>query len=192
MSHCQISHCYSVQSYSYHSNSKIMLNNKYNIMYFRILLWLGGELEKEKHDMEIARRPERIILIRHGESQGNVNKSVYAKVPDSMVQLTDRGVKQAREAGRKLKELIGDETVRFFISPYKRSVQTFNHIVESSGIKKNRYTVREEPRIREQDWGNFQEPQKVKYLFKFIYIYLYVYIYKYINIYIFIYLCICL
>eukprot|EP01087_Luapelamoeba_hula_P011563 TRINITY_DN3153_c0_g1_i1.p1 TRINITY_DN3153_c0_g1~~TRINITY_DN3153_c0_g1_i1.p1 ORF type:complete len:161 (+),score=18.31 TRINITY_DN3153_c0_g1_i1:129-611(+) len=52
--------------------------------------------------------------------------------------------------------------VRFFVSPYMRSYQTFKYIVEGAEIAPNRYTMREEPRLREQDWGNFQDPAKVK------------------------------
>ena len=32
--------------------------------------------------------PKRIILLRHGESEGNVNKEVYERVPDNALELT--------------------------------------------------------------------------------------------------------
>ena len=51
--------------------------------------------------------------------------------------------------------------VRFFVSPYRRSYQTFEHIVEGAELQPHMYTFREEPRLREQDWGNFQVPHKV-------------------------------
>lgn len=72
------------------------------------------------------RRPKRIVLIRHGESEGNVDQTVYGKIPDNLIHLSELGIKQAKETGKKLKELIGNETVQFFYSPYKRSEEVFS------------------------------------------------------------------
>lgn len=33
--------------------------------------------------------PRRIILVRHGESEGNVDESMYCRVPDPKISLTD-------------------------------------------------------------------------------------------------------
>jgi len=110
-----------------------------------------------------AQQPARIILLRHGESEGNVDHTIYSRKPDNQVELTPNGVLQAKEAGKQLSELLGPSgTVRFFVSPYKRSYQTLEGILSTCGLTPDRYTVREEPRIREQDWGNFQDPQSVK------------------------------
>lgn len=102
-------------------------------------------------------KPKRIFLIRHGESEGNIDPNVYAVKPDNKIELTELGMQQADEAGKKLKQIIGDETVCFFISPYKRSVQTFEMIAKHFGGKENVY-FKEDPRLREQDFGNFQDP----------------------------------
>jgi len=60
-------------------------------------------------------RPKRIILIRHGESEGNVDKTVYARIPDSLVRLTALGKKQAEDCGRRIADIIpSNETIRFF------------------------------------------------------------------------------
>ena len=99
-------------------------------------------------------KPNRIILIRHGESQGNQNREIYATIPDYALQLTERGIEQASEAGRKLKEIIGDESVFFYISPLWRTRMTFEEIASSFDQNKLRY--REEPRIREQEWGHLR------------------------------------
>lgn len=77
-----------------------------------------------------SRMPQRIFCIRHGESQGQMDATLYSRVPDSKVGLTFRGEQQARAVGEKLKELIGSETCRFFVSPYRRSRLTFKHIIE--------------------------------------------------------------
>eukprot|EP01121_Diplochlamys_sp_Union-15-3_P000255 TRINITY_DN1025_c0_g1_i1.p1 TRINITY_DN1025_c0_g1~~TRINITY_DN1025_c0_g1_i1.p1 ORF type:complete len:286 (+),score=38.06 TRINITY_DN1025_c0_g1_i1:56-859(+) len=111
--------------------------------------------------MANSQKPKRIILFRHGESEGNINHEVYAETPDNQVKLTLKGEQQARDAGMKLRKLIGDETVRFFVSPYERSWRTLECILETSNIPEERYTIREEPRLREQDWGNFQDPKSV-------------------------------
>ena len=40
--------------------------------------------------------PKRIILVRHGESMGNVDETIYSRVPDPQIRLTDRGREQVR------------------------------------------------------------------------------------------------
>ena len=44
-------------------------------------------------------KPKRIILIRHGESEGNVNKRIYNQKPDYALLLTDKGKQLAAAAG---------------------------------------------------------------------------------------------
>jgi broad specificity phosphatase PhoE len=109
-----------------------------------------------KTKRSLARRPRRIILVRHGESVANLDATVYARVPDNKIELSPRGVEQAAEAGRRLRALVGDESVAFFISPYLRSRQTLDAVLRSSGIACP--VIREDPRLREQEWGNFQDP----------------------------------
>lgn len=98
-----------------------------------------------------------IILIRHGESEGNCDKSVNRYVPNHKVVLTQRGHQQAKDAGLKLESMLNeDDSVLFYTSPYKRTRQTLDGLISgisNSGIP---YKVHEEPRMREQDFGNFQ------------------------------------
>ena len=54
-------------------------------------------------------KPKRIILIRHGESEANVDRYLFGQVPDYTIELTQKGREQALEAGRKLKGIVGDE-----------------------------------------------------------------------------------
>ena len=50
-----------------------------------------------QHQPQCARRlPKRIILVRHGESQGNLDMSAYTTTPDYRIPLTALGVEQAR------------------------------------------------------------------------------------------------
>jgi len=96
-------------------------------------------------------RPKRIILVRHGESLGNKYPSTYFDVPDNLIPLTDKGRREAREAGESLKQLIGNETVSFYVSPFLRTAQTFEEMIKA--FDRGQYWVRYEPRIREQEWG---------------------------------------
>ena len=50
----------------------------------------------------------RVILIRHGESEGNVNFDIYRSTPDARIHLTQKGWTQAHEAGRLLGAMLGD------------------------------------------------------------------------------------
>ena len=66
-------------------------------------------------------KPKRIILIRHGESQANVDKTLYGSIPDYTIELTDTGREQAREAGKRLKEVVQEESMYFYVSPFWRA-----------------------------------------------------------------------
>ncbi|MEW2131636.1 histidine phosphatase family protein [Streptomyces sp. NPDC005435] len=103
-------------------------------------------------------RPRRIILVRHGESTGNVDDSVYEREPDHALALTERGRRQAEHTGERLREIVGDERVSVYVSPYRRTHET----LDAFGLDPVRIRVREEPRLREQDWGNWQERGDVR------------------------------
>lgn len=107
-------------------------------------------LEAERQLLKEGLRPKRIIIVRHAESQGNSDLNKYRTTADNQIELTSFGVDQARELGKQLKALVGNESCRFFVSPYKRTWQTLAHLLET--MKPSLYTIREEPRVREQDW----------------------------------------
>ncbi|WP_432094689.1 histidine phosphatase family protein [Streptomyces sp. bgisy100] len=103
-------------------------------------------------------RPRRIVLLRHGESEGNTDDTVYEREPDHALHLTETGWRQATEAGRRLREVFGEERVSAYVSPYRRTHQTFRAL----GLDPRRVRIREEPRLREQDWGNWQDAEDVR------------------------------
>ncbi|AWI31379.1 histidine phosphatase family protein [Streptomyces tirandamycinicus] len=103
-------------------------------------------------------RPRRIVLVRHGESEGNADDSVYERKPDHALSLTDRGWRQAEDTGGRLRTLFGHERVSVYVSPYRRTHQTLHAFRLDSRLVR----VREEPRLREQDWGNWQERDAVR------------------------------
>ncbi|KAL8935983.1 MAG: hypothetical protein Q9216_005159 [Gyalolechia sp. 2 TL-2023] len=110
-------------------------------------------------------KPRLIILIRHAQSEGNKNREIHQTVPDHRVKLTSEGWKQAEAAGLKLRSLLRpDDTLHFFTSPYRRTRETTEGILNAltssnpapSPFPRHTIKVYEEPRLREQDFGNFQ------------------------------------
>ena len=88
--------------------------------------------------------------------------------------MTQEGWEQARKAGRKLREMLRpDDTLQFYTSPYRRTRETTEGILTTlcsngtedfggggnvgpSPFSRDKVKVFEEPRLREQDFGNFQ------------------------------------
>jgi len=103
-------------------------------------------------------KPNRIILIRHGESEGNLDKDKYRIVPDYALNLTSKGIKQAQKAGNEIKQIIGQESIYVYVSPYFRTRQTLQYL--KVGISGNIAKVIEDPRIREMDWGHLRHPDE--------------------------------
>ena len=103
-----------------------------------------------------AMRPARIILVRHGQSEGNAEATRYENVPDYALTLTPAGVEQGRRAGYEIRQLVSGGTVRVYLSPYCRTRQTYDAIRE--GIQANVVDAFEDPRLREQDWGHLRSP----------------------------------
>lgn len=48
----------------------------------------------------------RIFLVRHGESEGNIDENIYKHTADHDIALTDLGLEQARECGKFLNEYL--------------------------------------------------------------------------------------
>lgn len=117
------------------------------------------------------------------------NRDIHQTVPDHRVKLTQDGWNQvlssshatclaisqglltneilpkAAQAGAKLRSLLRpDDTLHFFTSPYRRTRETTEGILNAlttniptpSPFPRNTIKVYEEPRLREQDFGNFQ------------------------------------
>ncbi|VEU21470.1 DEKNAAC102689 [Brettanomyces naardenensis] len=102
-------------------------------------------------------RPRLILLVRHGESQGNRDKSVNRYIPNHKVPLTEHGHEQAKHSGQLLRKYLKeDDSICFYTSPYLRARQTLADIIEEIDDLGVCYKVFEEPRMREQDFGNFQ------------------------------------
>ena len=100
-------------------------------------------------------KPQNIFIVRHGESEGNANKDIYLSKPDYSLLLTEKGQTQALEAGKILRNIIGNESISVYYSPFFRSRQTTDLLLKSfSHSQYHLDDIREEPRLREQEWTN--------------------------------------
>lgn len=101
-----------------------------------------------------------LLLVRHGESLGNVAyRAAYASgaqvidldVRDADVELSELGVEQARALGRWLAALDGDATPEsVWCSSYVRARQTARIALDEAGIELG---VRLDERLRDRDAG---------------------------------------
>lgn len=98
--------------------------------------------------------PKRIILIRHGESEGNADHTLYRTKADNLIELTDKGLDQATKVGERLKKVLGKDSAHLVISPFERTLQTSRNLRKS--IEANISHTYIEPRVREQEFGNLQ------------------------------------
>ena len=98
-------------------------------------------------------KPKHIIVVRHGQSEANVNKELYENTPDHMMQITEKGREQAAKRGQQLKPLLDGKRITVWQSPYMRTRQTAEIII--SQLENTEVKIKEDPRLREQEWGNF-------------------------------------
>ncbi len=102
-------------------------------------------------------RPRRIVLLRHGESLANLDGAVYEHTPDHAIALSPTGTEQSRKAGVTLRETFGEGDVQVYVSPYVRAHQTLRGLAIDDLVTR----VSEEPRLREQDWANYQDSEDI-------------------------------
>jgi broad specificity phosphatase PhoE len=96
-------------------------------------------------------RPDRFFLVRHGQSESNVNKDVCDKIPNHRVPLTDLGALQSASTGEQLRILTRNAPTQFYVSPFLRTKQSFAEI--SKSFDKKNVSVEYEPLIREREYG---------------------------------------
>ncbi|MEM9569837.1 MAG: histidine phosphatase family protein [Pseudomonadota bacterium] len=99
--------------------------------------------------------PLQILLVRHGQSQTNVDKSLHGTIADPDIQLTDVGKEQAKTAGEFLDDWLRAEKVkrfRLYRSDYLRAVQTSEIIIDRFGSDLD-FDTRMDERIRELEFG---------------------------------------
>lgn len=112
-------------------------------------------------------KPDNIFIVRHGQSQGNVDREVYKEIPDYALKLTPTGWDQALQVGQQLSNIIRGQSIQFYVSPFWRTRQTYLGIVKENSRSKRVYY--EDPRLREQEWsqklgsrGGYRENEEVE------------------------------
>jgi broad specificity phosphatase PhoE len=104
--------------------------------------------------------PRNIILIRHGESEGNFANSLakkgdislfskdYRDTPGHRWRLTENGVNQAQTTGAWLKENQMSNFFRYYCSTYVRTRETAAQL----SLDNAKWVL--DSRVRERDWGD--------------------------------------
>jgi 2,3-bisphosphoglycerate-dependent phosphoglycerate mutase len=106
------------------------------------------------------RWPERLWIVRHGESAGNVARDAALRSGHAVIDIAERdadvalsrvGEEQARSLGRWFAELAdGGRPTMCFASPYRRAIQTADLVAREGGVETG-LTVDE--RLREREFG---------------------------------------
>ncbi len=117
-----------------------------------------------------------IFLIRHGESKSNSGENYVKRLPDHLVELTEKGKEQARENGKFLAEYCRTHGVdlthaRIWRSPYQRTRQTcdeFNRFLKIDDIRED-ITLTEQQfglfdAVPEEDWGRLYPTEYAEYV----------------------------
>ena len=109
--------------------------------------------------------PERLWLVRHGQSQGNVARDaadeagaheIDIDLRDVDVPLSDSGRKQAEAAGRWFAALPRDERPEMILSsPYVRAKQTAEIICQQGALAGGPARTIVDERLREREFGIF-------------------------------------
>ncbi len=101
----------------------------------------------------------RVLLIRHGESEGNVDSRKYINKGDQKIGLTDKGWGQAIAAGQFLKNHFTERKTTqwpyFFLSAYQRTHETLSgilHGLDGTALD-GEPIIHHDPRLIEQYYG---------------------------------------
>ncbi len=97
----------------------------------------------------MSKKVKNIIVLRHAQSQGNVSKEIYDRVPDYRIEITTKGREQAAKAAEHLAREFGARPVGVFVSPFVRTVQTEE--LATKNLNKSFRT--EDCRLREREWS---------------------------------------
>lgn len=92
----------------------------------------------------------RLVLVRHAETDYN-QQGMWAGRKDAV--LTSKGEIEAKEVGRKIKEISPQSEWEVFTSPLKRTQKTAALAIEAGGLSVK--ALKNSPEIIERDYGDF-------------------------------------
>ncbi|SCU72278.1 phosphoglycerate mutase, putative [Trypanosoma equiperdum] len=112
---------------------------------------------------------KRIIFLRNGRSLANVNVCTHVTTPDWRIPIVPEGEEESYDAGRRLAQLIGDEPVYYYLSPYVRCRQSFKHVLRGYDAYRSEHKmegesivgVREDVRLRDGDIGRYKSKEEL-------------------------------
>ena len=115
--------------------------------------------------------PDRLYIVRHGESAGNVareaahnagHRMIDIDIRDVDVPLSELGEQQAEALGRWFASLPQDRTPNIIVtSPYLRARHTAEILAKSAGLSRDKYTLVVDERLREKEFGVLDRLTKV-------------------------------
>lgn len=71
-----------------------------------------------------------LFLVRHGESEGNVDPTLYSKKPQWNIELTDKGHRQCKSLKPEIAKRVNPEQLMCYSSPYVRAMQSASNIFD--------------------------------------------------------------
>lgn len=92
-----------------------------------------------------------ILLIRHAQSEEDINPSIHNLADDHEIKLTLFGIEQTKKLAHCLLQYLNIKNKIIYLSPSKRARETWN-ILNSYSADKNLVYV--DKRIRNLNWGN--------------------------------------
>lgn len=123
----------------------------------------GGTFLFSYEERKRQRLPDVVILVRHGESEGNIDKTLWWKLPDNEIRLTETGRHQANLVGKRIEKVFRNceekynmnmSRIHIHVSPFERTLETARLARQSFEHRVVRQNVC--PRLREQEFGNMQ------------------------------------
>eukprot|EP00934_Nitzschia_sp_Nitz4_P003475 Nitzschia sp. Nitz4//scaffold81_size91200//86431//90899//NITZ4_005004-RA/size91200-augustus-gene-0.81-mRNA-1//-1//CDS//3329558764//3465//frame0 len=110
------------------------------------------------------RLPNLVLLVRHGESEGNADLTLFRTRADNFIELSNVGMEQAQEAGKRVEQILKTyeedpnkpriDRVHLIVSPFERTLQTA--LCMRRHFERRVVRTEIETRIREQEFGNLQ------------------------------------
>ncbi|MFA5696645.1 MAG: histidine phosphatase family protein [Bacilli bacterium] len=102
----------------------------------------------------------KIFLIRHGESIQNTKDNYNIGLPDHKVYLTDKGKREAEEAGKFLKDFVIENNIDLtkavlWVSPFERTRETAKIINDYLKLE----NIKEDITLIEQRYGLFSDKE---------------------------------